>query len=162
MTSNTRTVPSSYRPTALWPDTTIPSIPQGCAFGCQYCYADAFIKKDAAPLGKADWGKWVRVKQNAVAMVRDAAAAGTLDGKSVYMSTATDPYRPTERKTGQTRQILTAMARARNLGLVIQTRGPLADNDEDIDLCREICRRGGHVQVQHDHHHQRRRHPQGV
>ena len=84
---------------------------RGCAFGCQYCYAAAFIKKDTAPFGKADWGRRVRVKQNAVAMVRDAVAAGQLNGKSVYMSTATDPYQPTERRTGQTRQILNELGR---------------------------------------------------
>lgn len=97
----------------------------GCAFGCQYCYAVAFVPETnpEKPYRRDNWGKWVRVKANAVEQVRAAVHKGELNGKSVYMSSVTDPYQPTERVTRQTRQILRELTRAQNLGLVIQTRG---------------------------------------
>ena len=124
----------------------------GCAFGCQYCYAASFVAlpKNAPedyPFTQPNWGKWVRVKKNAINLIKNEVAKGNLNQKSIYMSSVTDPYQPTERRTGQTRLVLQELAKARQLGLVIQTRGPLANNDEDIDLCRQICKRGGRVQV---------------
>ena len=124
----------------------------GCAFGCQYCYAASFVAGPKAdgpdtPFNRENWGNWVRVKKNAVNMVAKAVREGKLNGKSIYMSSVTDPYQPTERRTGQTRQLLAELAKVPALGLVIQTRGPLVDNDEDIALCRQIIANGGYVQV---------------
>ena len=124
----------------------------GCAFGCQYCYAASFVAppKNAGedyPFTQPNWGNWVRVKKNAVDLMKNEVAKGNLNQKSIYMSSVTDPYQPTERRTGQTRLILQELAKAQQLGLVIQTRGPLANNDDDIELCRQICQRGGRVQV---------------
>ena len=124
----------------------------GCAFGCQYCYAASFVptpKSDApsTPFTRENWGDWVRVKRNAVPMIASAVRKGQLDGKSIYMSSVTDPYQPTERRTNQTGQILAHLAKVQELGLVIQTRGTLVDDDEHIDLCRQICENGGNVQV---------------
>lgn len=129
----------------------------GCAFGCQYCYATAFISEKPAPGEKEspyrrdNWGNWVRIKQNAVEQVRAAVALGWgkggLNGKALYMSSVTDPYQPTERRTKQTNLILQELAKAQELGLVLQTRGPLVNNEKDIELCRQIAENGGFVQV---------------
>lgn len=124
----------------------------GCVFGCQYCYAVSFVpapKKDEPPTEytQENWGNWVRVKRNAVAYITRQVAAGKLNRKSIYMSSVTDPYQPTERRTNQTGQILAALANASQLGLVIQTRGTLADNDDHIEHCKKICANGGRVQL---------------
>lgn len=124
----------------------------GCAFGCQYCYAASFAPETKTndpdhPFTRENWGQWVRVKKNAIGMIAAKVRKGELNGKSIYMSSVTDPYQPTERRTNQTNRILRELAKARNLGLVIQTRGPMVDNDEDIALCRGICDNGGYVQV---------------
>jgi len=125
----------------------------GCAFGCQYCYAAAFVSekpdkdRSPSPYRRENWGEWIRVKKNAVQQVAAAVRKGELNDKSAYMSTVTDPYQPTERHTGQTNKILQELAKAKNLGLVLQTRGPLADNDADIALCRQIVANSGKVQV---------------
>ncbi|MCY4618545.1 MAG: radical SAM protein, partial [Chloroflexi bacterium] len=64
----------------------------GCAFGCSYCYAAFF-----APFDKQEsWGDWVRVKQNAAAKL--TRMRRSLEGKTIYMSSATDPYQPIERR----------------------------------------------------------------
>ena len=123
----------------------------GCAFGCQYCYAAAFApsKKDQprSPYTRENWGRYVRVKQNAAAQITQAVDKGEVDGKSIYMSSVTDPYQPTERRTGQTRLILEQLSFAYDLKLVVQTRGPLVNNDQDLEYCRQICANGGFVQV---------------
>ena len=124
----------------------------GCAFGCQYCYAANFVREPhlnepPTPYTQANWGKWVRGKQNAPALIGKRVRNRHLDRKSIYMSTATDPYQPTERHQKLTRRILAELANARDLGLVIQTRGVLADNPADLASCRHIITNGGHVQM---------------
>lgn len=116
---------------------------QGCAFGCQYCYVATLAVQDRQDA----WGRWVKVKMNAITQMEQAVAAGRLDHVAVYMSTATDPYQPVERQYGITAGILQAMTRARGLHLVIQTRGPLADNPSDLAACQAGIVNGGRVQL---------------
>ena len=114
----------------------------GCSFGCTYCYA-AFFSRD---IEKRDsWGDWVVVKENAVELLMKRKP-GTLDGKSIYLSSVTDPYQPVERQLKLTRGILQAMAdRGDKPKLVVQTRSP--DVAEDCKLFRQIEENGGRVQV---------------
>lgn len=97
----------------------------GCAFGCSYCYAAFF-----APFDKQDsWGDWVRVKQNAA--LKLSRMRRSLDGKTVYMSSATDPYQPVERRLELTRSLLSILAE-KGARLVVQTRSPLVTRDIDL------------------------------
>ena len=103
----------------------------GCAFGCSYCYAAFF-----APFDKqASWGDWVRVKRNAA--LKLSRIRRTLEGKRIYMSSATDPYQPVELRLELTRSLLPILA-ARGACLVVQTRSPLVTRD--IDLLRHFDR----------------------
>ena len=115
---------------AEWDYTLNPYI--GCGFGCNYCYA-AFFARDAAL--RDTWGDWVNVKQNAVALVRRFCKRKPLAGKSIYMSSVTDPYQPVERKLQLTRSILKEIL-PHQPRLVVQTRSPLATRD--IDLLRQF------------------------
>ena len=112
----------------------------GCAFACTYCYAAFFShtteKRDS-------WGRWVRVKQNAVE--RLARRRGSLDGKRIYMSSVTDPYQPIERKLELTRKLLEVLAAKHRPKLVVQTRSP--DVLRDVDLFEALVANGGFVQV---------------
>lgn len=56
----------------------------GCAFNCSYCYAPAFVFDDQA---RANWGRWIKAKQNAAELLRAAGRRGKLRNKNVYMST---------------------------------------------------------------------------
>ena len=101
----------------------------GCAFGCSYCYAAFF-----APFDKQDsWGDWVRVKRNAA--LKLSRMRRSLQGRTVYMSSATDPYQPIERRLELTRSLLPLLAE-RGAHLVVQTRSPLVARD--IDLLRQF------------------------
>ena len=114
----------------------------GCSFGCSYCYASNFRTSDAQ---KDSWGKWVQIKANADAQMSETHR-GALNGRTVYMSTATDPYQPIERWARVTRQILERMVKDHpKVLLVVQTRSTLVKRDADLLL--EIVEGGGQVQV---------------
>lgn len=107
----------------------------GCAFGCTYCYAASFAR---TPERRDTWGSWVEVKENAVAKLRSMRT--DLRGKTVYMSSVTDPYQLVERRLGLVRELLAILAE-RGVRLVVQTRSPLVTRD--IDLLQRFA----HVRV---------------
>ena len=113
----------------------------GCTFGCTYCYAAFFAS--AGDL-QDNWGYWVRAKQNAIEIMNRPRQRAKLDGASVYMSSATDPYQPIERKLNLTRGILEIMTH-HTPDLVVQTRSP--DVLRDTDLFKKIEYNGGKVRV---------------
>lgn len=98
----------------------------GCTFGCTYCYA-AFLPQNRRPVD--DWGRWLTAKRNAVELAEKQSKRVT--GKSVYMSSVTDPYQPAERVLMLTRGILESLV-PHQPRLVIQTRGPLVVRDIDV------------------------------
>ena len=105
----------------------------GCAFGCSYCYAAFF-----APFDKQEsWGDWVRVKQNAA--LKLTRMRRSLEGKTIYMSSATDPYQPIEQHLKLTRSLLPILA-DKGAKLVVQTRSPLVTRDIDLlSQFSEVC-----------------------
>ena len=133
----------------------------GCSFGCTYCYA-AFFSRNTQD--RDSWGEWVQVKSNAVCLLekRLKRKPDFIDGKTIYMSSVTDPYQPIERKVRLTRGLLGLMAGQASESdtgqlslipespnpkpkLVIQTRSP--DVVEDCDLFLKIEENGGRVRV---------------
>ena len=113
----------------------------GCSFGCTYCYAAFFSRTRKA---RDAWGRWVKVKENAVESLA-RRERGFLDDKLIYMSSVTDPYQPVERELKLTRRLLEVMADRHKPKLVVQTRSP--DVSRDCDLFHDIERNGGRVQV---------------
>ena len=128
----------------------------GCEFGCGYCYAANFSPDQEK---RNTWGQWTIGKSNASELIqrmlyhRRNAVPTTLDEKSIYMSTATDPYQPAEKQELITRGVLDTLAGHKtptNLPpprpfLVVQTRSPLVIRD--VDLLLAIQDNGGRVQV---------------
>lgn len=101
---------------------------RGCLFGCSYCYASRFVHEDADK--KAAWGHWVEVKRNAVdALQRESHK---LCGKTVFFSSATDPYQPIERRLRLTRALLEALLLAFPARVHLQTRSPHVVRDIDL------------------------------
>ncbi len=101
---------------------------RGCLFGCTYCYASRFVFDD--PAKKADWGHWVEVKKNAVdALMRESHK---LYGKTIFFSSATDPYQPIELRLGLTRALLEVLLLAFPARLHLQTRSPHVVRDIDL------------------------------
>lgn len=100
----------------------------GCSFGCAYCYAAFFIRDKQK---QDQWGQWVRVKDNALQLLRKYRKRPLVD-KTIYMSSVTDPYQPIERELGLTRALLEELLAYHQVHLVIQTRSPLITRDIDV------------------------------
>lgn len=100
----------------------------GCGYGCSYCYA-AFFSRDR--IRRDTWGAWVDAKKNAVHLIRRFCRRKSLTGRSIYMSTVTDPYQPVERRLRLTRSILEELV-PHQPRLAIQTRGTLVTRDVDL------------------------------
>jgi DNA repair photolyase len=102
----------------------------GCAFGCSYCYVREMQYGDDATEKSEDWGNWVKVKVNAVALLRKSLRR--LYGTSITIGSATDPYQPIERRLGLTRSLLELLVMAYPEHVHIQTRSPLVTRDIDV------------------------------
>ena len=109
----------------------------GCTFGCSYCYAVAFARTDEL---RKSWGQWVQVKENALQLLMKFRKK-SLNGKSIYMSSVTDPYQPIERELNLTRSLIKELLDFHQPRLVVQTRSPIVTRD--IDLLKQF----EHVQV---------------
>jgi DNA repair photolyase len=99
---------------------------QGCTFACTYCYAAFFVPEEEQ---RERWGQWVRVKTNAISRLRNSRQ--NLHGKTVLMSSATDPYQPIEAKLELTRSLLPILAK-RGANLAVLSRSPLVTRDIDL------------------------------
>jgi DNA repair photolyase len=100
----------------------------GCSFGCNYCYAAFFARSTEE---KDNWGKWLKVKENALQLLIKWRKKPLLN-KTIYISSVTDPYQPIEKELELTRSILKELLNYHKPRLVIQTRSPLVTRDIDI------------------------------
>ena len=115
---------------------------KGCSFGCNYCYASQFTDSNEQ---QDNWGNWVQVKTNLVTQI-NAVKPGSMNHKTYYISTVTDPYQPVEKLAKATRSLLLVILKNHpQARLVIQTRSTLVTRD--IDLFGRIEQAGGRVQV---------------
>lgn len=128
----------------------------GCAFGCAYCYAryahryvmerasDSERMRDelsAAYMQMPAWLAFERnifVKTNAAEVLQRTLRHGSdkhlklLDGETILIGSATDPYQPAERKFRITRKILEVLAEHPGLSIRIITKSPLITRDIDV------------------------------
>lgn len=100
----------------------------GCSFGCNYCYAAFFARSTEQ---KDSWGKWVKVKENALQLLIKWRKKPLIN-KTIYISSVTDPYQPIEKELELTRSLLMELLNYHKPRLVIQTRSPLVTRDIDI------------------------------
>ncbi len=105
----------------------------GCSFACSYCYAAFFTRSEEE---QNNWGYWVRVKENALQLLMKFRKAPLIN-KSIYLSSATDPYQPIERELELTRSLVQELLKYHQVRLVVQTRSPLVTRD--IDLLKQFA-----------------------
>jgi DNA repair photolyase len=98
----------------------------GCMHSCFYCYA-RFMKRFTGHI--EPWGKFVDVKVNAPELI--PAGTSKYIGKSILLSSVTDPYIPLERKYRLTRRILERLI-ALQPDIGIQTKSALVLRDLDL------------------------------
>jgi DNA repair photolyase len=134
----------------------------GCAFGCAYCYArythryvmERSVTADVlhedvrqAAAAMPPWLAFERrifVKQNAAEVLARTLRHGSdkhlrlIQGETVLIGTATDPYQPAERRYRVTRGILEVLAEHPGMDIVIISKSPLVTRD--VDVLRRIAR----------------------
>jgi len=108
----------------------------GCVHSCLYCYA-RFMKKFTGH--KEPWGRFIDIKVNAP----DLIPVGSLKyrGKSILLSSVTDPYNPFEKKYQLTRRILEKLIPLKPK-LDVQTKSDLILRDVDLLKRFRSCRAG--------------------
>jgi DNA repair photolyase len=116
---------------------------RGCEYGCRYCYA-RYTHEFMGLNRWEDFEEKIYVKHGAARLLVHELTPQRLDGQSIAIGTATDPYQPAERRYQVTRNLLLVMALARDLRLSITTKSDLVTRD--IDLLRRIALRNS-VQV---------------
>jgi len=102
----------------------------GCMHGCVYCYA-RFMKRFTGH--REPWGHFVDVKINGPDLVPEKTEK--YKGKSIIMSSVTDPYHPVEIKYKLTRKILKKLIPLEP-ELNIMTKSDLVLRD--IDLLKQF------------------------
>ena len=77
----------------------------GCAFACRYCYVRELPIQRFKGI---PWGQWIDIKKNARENYRKEMKSLRRKQQpvNIYMSSATDPYQPLERKVQITRGVL--------------------------------------------------------
>ena len=134
----------------------------GCAFGCAYCYArytHRYVMERSVTAGvltedvrqaAAAMPPWLAferrifVKQNAPEVLARTLRHGSdkhlrlIQGETVLIGTATDPYQPAERRYRVTRGILEVLAEHPGMDIVIISKSPLVTRD--VDVLRRIAR----------------------
>ncbi|MED4227839.1 SPL family radical SAM protein [Neobacillus cucumis] len=111
----------------------------GCAFSCLYCYVREMPIRRFKDIS---WGEWLDIKTNAAENYRKEIIKlrKKMNPVNIFMSSATDPYQPIERKAEITKGILEEMIENPPDFLQIQTRGPLITRDIDLILkLKEKC-----------------------
>jgi DNA repair photolyase len=119
----------------------------GCEFGCSYCYArktHAWAMERAGTVvdPRNAWEAFEReilVKRTAPDVLLKTLEPARLQGLTLMIGTATDPYQPAERKFLLTRRVLQALVRFSGLRVGIITKSPLVARD--IDVLRELSSR---------------------
>jgi DNA repair photolyase len=98
----------------------------GCEHGCIYCYA-VFMKRYSGY--REEWGEFLDVKTNMPHVLRKEARR--VAGKSILLSSVTDPYQGSEKEHEITRGCL-AVLEDKGAEVSILTKSPLVLRDTDL------------------------------
>lgn len=109
----------------------------GCSHDCVYCYVPT-----VAHLERARWGTYVAVKRNLPTVL--AHELKRKEKRTVFLSSATDPYQPAEGTYRITRRCLELLLR-KDWPVHVLTRNPLVRRD--LPLIAEAKARGADVSV---------------
>ncbi len=102
-----------------WPWSLNPYV--GCSHDCLYCYVP-----DVAHLERSRWGSYTIVKRNLPTVL--AHELKRKERRTVFLSSATDPYQPVEKDHRITERCLEILLRAQ-WPLSVLTRSPLVKRD---------------------------------
>jgi len=115
----------------------------GCQHGCIYCYA-RFMKRFTNH--KEKWGEFIDVKMNSPDLIPKTSS---YKGRTVCISSVTDPYQAIEKKYGLMRGILEKLVPLQPK-LCILTKSDLITRDIDLIKRMKSCKAGLSISVNDD------------
>ncbi len=130
---------------------------RGCSFGNSLCGVGCYVRHNPFVTRGAAWGSFLEVRENAAAAYssrwdRERRWARANRGRfSVFMSSATDPFVPHERRYGITLAVLHAMIENPPDELIIQTHSHLVAGYGDIlSALSRRCSLRVHISIESD------------
>ena len=129
----------------------------GCSYGRSLCGISCYVQHSIFVTRGRSWGSFVDVKRNAAALYRSQAprerrwARGHAGAFSIFLSSATDPFLPQERRFGTTRALLAAMCDEPPDTLIIQTHSHrVLDALPELLRLRSQCELRVHLSIESD------------
>jgi DNA repair photolyase len=130
---------------------------RGCSFANSLCGVGCYVKHNPFVTRGAEWGSFLEVRENAADAYlaradREGRWARASRGRfSIFMSSATDPFVPHERRFRVTRDVLRAMATSPPDELVIQTHTHLVtERLDEIVALSQRCALRVHISIESD------------
>ena len=129
----------------------------GCGFGNSSCGQGCYVRLNTWINQGREWGSFVDVKTNAADLYTQTVqkekswAARQSQPFSIFMSSATDPWQPAEKKYRITRKILQAMISTPPDELILQTHSSAILEDLDaIEELSQICNLRVQISIEGD------------
>jgi DNA repair photolyase len=103
---------------------------RGCPLGASLCGVGCYVRHAGHITRGREWGRFLEVRENAAEAYlaqyeRERTwARSRRGGFVVFLSSATEPFPPQERRHGVTRAVLQAMRERPPDGLIVQTHSP--------------------------------------
>lgn len=130
---------------------------QGCTHGNSLCGTSCYVRHNRWLTRGRPWGSFLEARINAATAYtaehqREQRWARTSrDGFVVFLSSATDPFVPQERRLGITAAVLQAMVNDPPDGLIVQTHSPaVAEHIDVLSALHKLCRLRVQISVESD------------
>lgn len=130
---------------------------RGCSYGRALCGVACYVRHHGLITRGRPWGSFLEVRENAAEAYRSEAARerrwarGARGRFAIFLSSATDPFVPQERRLGVTRAVLDAMHDEPPDALILQTH--VADVARERPRLRALsarCALRVHVSIESD------------
>lgn len=130
---------------------------RGCTYGATLCGAGCYARHSPWITRGRPWGSFLELRTNAAESYlrhRETErrwARRSRGAFSIFLSSATDPFVPQERREGLTRAVLEAMLEAPPDELIVQTHSPrVLDALGLLTRLAERCRLRVHLSIESD------------
>ena len=130
---------------------------RGCALGHSLCGVACYVQHSGHITRGRTWGDFLEARQNAADSYRRHVAAERRwarrhrEGFSIFLSSATEPFPPQERRFGITRSVLEAMIEQPPDRLILQTHShQIADSIPLLRRLAEVCEVRCHISIETD------------
>ncbi|MEM8962211.1 MAG: radical SAM protein [Acidobacteriota bacterium] len=130
---------------------------RGCALGHSLCGVGCYVRHNPWVTRGQAWGDFVEARVNAADAYREHVdrerrwARKHRGGFSIFLSSATEPFQPLERRAGVTRALLQAMLDQPPDELVIQTHSHrVLEARDGLEALAKRCRLRVHLSIETD------------